>query len=127
MNVTIAVPNAIIFVLDPSNKRVLVPDYAPGETIAANSTCVSVATAAEVDGEVSLHLGQPLSDSEKSGCAQIFRGSIETPGRKLAIVTSGFERVLETDVSAFVTRVTISTDAPSSPGVICVNVEGDAS
>jgi hypothetical protein len=39
--VTIAVPNAIVFVLDPHNKHITVPSYEPGEVTASNSSCIS--------------------------------------------------------------------------------------
>ena len=44
MNATIAAPHGIVFVLDPSNRRTIVPTYEPGSVTASNATCVSVAT-----------------------------------------------------------------------------------
>jgi hypothetical protein len=81
-----------------------------------------VATLADVDGEVTFRLGKQESNSEKPELAQVFDGSIETPGRKLAIVTAQFESVLQTEVPASVTHVTISVDDTHSPSVVCVNV-----
>jgi hypothetical protein len=51
---------------------------------------------------------------------EVFDGSIETPGKRLALVTSQNERVLEIDVTGPVTRVTISVDDPRAPGLVHV-------
>lgn len=122
MNARIFVPNAIVFVLDPSNRCASVPDYVPNQVAVANSTCISVATRAEVDGEVSFCLEKSSSGAGESAHKRVFDGSIETPGGKLAIVTAQFERVLETDVTAPVSRVTISVDEMCAPSVVRVNV-----
>ncbi len=119
-SVTTTVPNAIVFVLDPHNKHITVPGYEPGRVSASNSSCISVATLPEVDGEVTLRLCEHSNDSGGQGLVQVFDGSIEIPGKKLVIVTSHNERVLEANVPGPLTRVTVSVDDPSGPGLVHV-------
>lgn len=116
------VPNAIVFVLDPSNKGAVVPEYAPGNTVAATESCVSIAALAEVDGPTTVRLGTPLSESERLGCVELFEGVVQTPGNRLAIVTSHLERLLEVQVAAATARIAVYADDPRSAGMICVSV-----
>lgn len=122
MEAIISVPNAILFVLDPGNKDVSVPEYRPDQATAANATCVSVKTLAEVDGDVSVRLEHPRTASTNEPTTMVFDGEIETPGKVLAIVTSLFEKVLETHVQEFITRISISVDDPDAPSVVTLRV-----
>jgi hypothetical protein len=121
MEAKLAVPNAILFVFDPSNKGAIVPQYDSSSPVAATSSCVSVATLADVDGDVTVRLLQLPNNSHPAGLIQVFDDQIETPGRVLSVVTSQFDRILETGVPSPVTRITIAVDDPKSPAVISVN------
>jgi hypothetical protein len=122
MEATLSVPNAILFVLDPGNKNAIVPVYNQYETIAANPTCLSIKTLAEVDGDVTIRLGHPQTGLEDVSTMTVFEGEIETPGRVIAIITSLFERVLETNVQHFRTRISIGVDDPEVPSIVTVRV-----
>ncbi|HVG87237.1 MAG TPA: hypothetical protein VM734_05445 [Kofleriaceae bacterium] len=117
---TVSVPNAIIFVMDPTNSDASVPAYRHGEVTAATSTCVSVATLPEVDGDITVRLAERGSDPENDGLVPVFDGVLETPGGKVAIVTSELESVLEAYTAGATTRVTISVDEVTSPGLVHV-------
>jgi hypothetical protein len=123
MEATISVPNGIVFVLDPSNRGIVIPAYVDGELISSNTTCVSVATIPEVDGDLTLRLGEPLSPSEKSGCHVVFDGSIETPGKRLAIGTPDIDAVLEIDVPEIQTHIVVQVNNTESPNLVSVSVE----
>lgn len=122
MNIELAVPSAILFILDPTNKAAIVPAYVPGKATSASTSCVSVATIADVDGEVTVRLCTPLDDVVCAASVQVFDGTVETPGHMLAIVTSKFDRVLEMATQSAVTRFTVRVDDEQSPTEVSVNV-----
>ena len=96
--VTLPVPNALLFVLDPNHQDVQVPEYASGALVAANATCASIATLADVDGEVTVRLIERDGATPTERFVVVFDGTLETPSRRVAIVTSQFESVLEQEV-----------------------------
>lgn len=120
MEATLFIPNAIVFVFDLANKNVQVPEYIDGVLTASNKSCVSVGTQSEVDGEVTVKLSGRLSDSERDLYEVAFHGAIETPSKKIAVVTSGLDKILEMDVQSEKTEVVISVDDLSHPGVVLV-------
>lgn len=122
MKTTLAVPSAILFILDPTNKAAVVPEYVTGKAAAATPSCVSIATIADVDGEVTVRLCASLDDGECSTLVQVFDGLVETPGHVLAVVTSEFERVLEVATTSVVTRLTIRVDDEQSPVEVYVDI-----
>lgn len=119
-NATISPPNAILFVFDPTNKDIVVPPYVDGEITAATETCVSVGTQASVDGETEVSLD--LDNATPSDLHQAFFGSIVTPGGKIAVVTSKFERVLELDVPKGKANVSVWVDDLRNPAQVTVLV-----
>jgi hypothetical protein len=123
METQISVPNGIVFLLDPTNKGVTVPTYDPDVVTASNPSCVSVKTLPEVDGEVTLRLTEKTIRHETQRLERVFEGTVETPGKNLAIVTAGFDRALEMPVRDSVTRVAILVDDVEFPSVVEVQVE----
>lgn len=111
-------PNAILFVLDPTNDDVMVPGYVDGELAAATPTCVSFGTRADVDGDTEIVL--ELSPIVATELRQAFRGVIQTPGGKVAVVTSEFESVLEADFSSTSVEVSIWADDLRNPAHVTV-------
>jgi len=114
-------PNAILFVFDPTNKDVAIPAYVDGKLTAATETCVSVGTQADVDGdtEITLDLGDEVPD----GLRQVFFGMILTPGGRVGIITSQFQRVLELEVPVGTLDVSIWVDDLCNPGRVAVYVK----
>jgi len=119
---TLAVPNAILFVLDPTNADTQVPEYVPGEPTAASPSCVSVVTLADVDGEALVSLLEAKRPDARDDLIRVFDGAIETPGRQLAIVTSQFDTVLQSAVAAEKTRFAIYVDDVDMPNRIEVDI-----
>lgn len=120
MDISLFVPNAIIFLYDLANKNVQVPEYVDTTLTAANEGCISVGTQAEVDGEVTIRLSSQIDKSDKGSCKKIFNGSIDTPGQKLAISTSEDEGILEIDVNNKKTQVSIWADDLDYPSIILI-------
>jgi hypothetical protein len=113
-------PNAILFVLDPTNKDAAVPQYVAGELVAATATCVSVGTQADVDGDVEVSLAPAAA--APADLQQVFLGAIATPGRRVAVVTSHFQRVLEVDVPSDAAEVAIWADDLRNPAHVAIGV-----
>jgi len=119
--VVLSPPNAILFVFDPTNKAVVIPPYVDGELTAATASCVSVGTRADVDGDTVVSLETALV--APSNVQQVFFGAIATPGGKVAVVTSQFQRVLETDVPAEAAEIAIWADDIRNPTQVTVGVK----
>lgn len=81
-NMKLEVPNAILFVLEPDNPEVEIPAY--GGLISSTSTCVSVGTLADVDGETEVILDQ----APVAGLQRVFDGVLSTKTGTIAIVTA---------------------------------------
>jgi len=120
--ITLEVPNAIVFVFDPSHPDIIIPEYIPGEVVASNPACISVATLPDADGAVTLRLGVGSVDRSDPALKPVFDGALETPGGRVAIVTSDSRPVLEQAVNGPTTGLTIAVDDTNSPGVIEVIV-----
>jgi hypothetical protein len=114
-------PNAILFVFDPTNQDAIVPPYIDGELAAASSTCISVGTQADVDGEVEVSLG--LSSERPENLHLVFGGSIQAPGGCVGIVTAKFQRVLELEVPPGSLEVSIWADDSRNPAHVAVRVK----
>jgi hypothetical protein len=123
-SVTISPPNSILFVLDPTNKDVIVPSYINEELIAATETCVSVGTQASVDGEVSVSLD--FGSITPSGFYQTFAGNVAAPGGKVAVVTAEFQRLLELDVPKGKVDLVIWVDDLHNPAQVTVSIKPNA-
>lgn len=124
LNAVLSPPNAILFVFDPRNRNVVVPQYIDGELTASSNTCVSVGTQADVDGATEVSLS--LCGVASTGLQEVFRGVIGVPSGKLAVVTSQFQPVLELEVPAGTVEITIWADELISPGRIAVNAKPNA-
>jgi hypothetical protein len=120
METTLSVPNAILFVFDPSNEDVEVPEYQANQLTAANPSSVSIGTRAYVDGDVTVRLGNTPSASDRRRGGIVFEHSIETPGRKVAVFTAELQKLLEAKVSGHRTKLVIRVDDPTLPSLICI-------
>lgn len=120
--VTVAVPNAILFVVDPKNRDAEVPVYDIGKLVCATRSCVSVATISDVDGDVAVTLS-PRSDSDlASDRLVVFSGTVQTPNRRIAVVTSQLQVLLETDVSGSECPISIAVDDSGAASVVDVRI-----
>ncbi len=119
---TVRLAHPIVFVMDLGNPDALIPDLQPG-TVSATSSCVSVRALADPDGDVTVRLERAPSQLAE-GLTEVFRGAVETPTGRLAIVTSENQRVADIEVGARRTEVRIAVDAPDHPCQIVVAVVG---
>ena len=119
-SIFVSPPNAILFVLDPTNKNAVVPPYIDGEIVAVTDTCVSVGTQADVDGEVEISMS--LSGVVPIDLNKVLSRNILVPGGKIAVVTSEFQKVLELDVPAGSAYVSIWVDDLRNPARVFINI-----
>jgi hypothetical protein len=113
-------PNAILFVFDPTCRNVAVPSHVDGQLTAATATCVSVGTQADVDGETEVLLD--VDPVVPASLQRVFAGVIATPSKRVAVVTSQFERVLEIDAPDETASISIWVDDLRNPAQVTVGV-----
>ncbi|MEJ2682413.1 MAG: hypothetical protein P8144_13345 [Gammaproteobacteria bacterium] len=121
--VTLLVPNAIIFLYDLTSENIQVPEYIDNVLVAANESCISVGTQADVDGEVTLRLSNRIDDSDKEPCEKVFDGFVNTPGKKLVISTSEDDAILQVDVKGEKTQVFVWVDDTDFPSLVLVEAQ----
>lgn len=123
MEVTLSVPNAIIFLYDLASKNIQVPEYIDNVLVAANEKCISIGTQAYVDGDVTIRLLNQIDDSDKQSCEQVFDGYISTPGKKLAVSTSEGNAILQLEVKGEKTQVSAWVDDSDFPSLVLIEAQ----
>lgn len=123
MEVTLSVPNAIIFLYDMASKNVQIPEYIDNVLVAANAKCVSIGTQAYADGDVTIRLSNQIADLDKQSCEHVFDGYISTPGKKLAVSTSEDGVILQIDVKGDKTQVFAWVDDSDFPSLVLIEAQ----
>lgn len=113
--VTYTPSHPIIFIFDFLNENMEVPEYDPLEVVAANNSCLSIRTIADVDGDVTVELLQAFPNDHSNMGEEVFQGAIHAPNRKIAVVTSLNEKLLEADVSDTKVNIHIFVDEKENP------------
>jgi len=114
------VPNAILFVYDPANKQVEVPEYEDGDTVSFTDTCISVGTQADVDGEVSIAL-----EHFSPVCQELYlihSGLIRTPHGNISVLTSEGEQIVTRKTNARMVKIRVYVDH-ASPGYVHFEID----
>jgi hypothetical protein len=112
--IDIAPPNSLVLVMDPSVGEV--PEIMAGGSIAASRSCVAVGTLCEVDGSTRISLGATNSGLE--GHRLAFDGVLETPGRRIAVMSVTDEVLIQMPVESDQTRVRVWTNDDREPSDI---------
>lgn len=112
----------IVFVMDFSSDAVEIPEYESDKITASNSTCVSVRTIADVDGEeVTVFLdGSRAFDGRELG-RRVFSGEIQLPNGTVSVVTSENEKLLEHSVGKKSAEIQIFVDDEEHPTKIWIS------
>lgn len=119
MSMKLAVPNAILFILDPSNEAAAIPEY---EALVSHSdSCVSVGTQADVDGETEVS----LSFVGPSGLSLVFDGHVQTPTGSIGVMTSEGASLGSIDGLTPRTRVAVWVDDDKWPSRVAIVVSGN--
>jgi hypothetical protein len=119
-SIMVSPPHPVLLIMDPGNDAAVIPESMDGKPVAATSSCVAVGTQASVDGEtaVSLVFGSYDPPGELS-C--VFDGSVLTPQRKLAVLTSELKPVIERNVGQSEVRISIWVDDLENPAQVIVH------
>jgi len=118
MEINFYPPNGILFIEDPTNENVQIPEYIDGDIISHNKSCVSVCTQAYVDGEVLVKLLSEADSANLQTAYKVFRGIISTPGKIISIITSENEEIIRMNVGTENTIISIFVDDADNPGII---------
>ena len=110
----------IVFVMDFSSDAVEVPEYDPEHAAASNGTCVSVRTVADVDGEVTVFLGDRHPSGAEGVGRIVFSGRIRVPTGNVTVVSSENEKLLEHPVGKETAELEVFVDDEEHPAVVWV-------
>ena len=115
MEITVAPPNSIIFVNDPTSEADIPQDIGRG-LVWATDTCVAIGTLAEMDGETTIRLARDFPTPRGE---VIYEGTIKTPGRLVAINTSEGVPLISLTTGPE-SRLTVWANDSSEPDLILV-------
>lgn len=115
---SLAVPHGVVFIYDPTTTNIDVPPDTGAAPLLATSTCVSIWTLHEIDGEATITLTDAYNGDH---CELVFRGVINANGRRLAINESSCKVLLETELSNSRPEIEIYASDPTTPTkLVCV-------
>ncbi|WP_155798891.1 hypothetical protein [Sorangium cellulosum] len=122
METTYTPPHPIIFFFDPSNENMEVPAYDPERVVSFNTSCVSIRTISDVDGDVTVTLDVRGPLGTRVGGVEVFRGILDTPGKTVALVTSENQVLIEMNVNRFRVPVRVLVDDEMHPARIRIEI-----
>jgi hypothetical protein len=120
-SVSINVPHGMLFILDPNNADVLMPECVDGELVSVTDSCISVATLVPVDGDTEVSMA--FNEAAPRELIRVAYDNISVPHGRLAITTSDDGGVFEADVPVGRVTVSIWVDDLEDPSRVFVNVE----
>lgn len=99
----------VIFIMDRENENLKIPEVDGEAVVSSNSTCIALRTISYVDGDVMIDLDDENENSSLEEKRLVFKGKLEVPNKKVAVVTAEDEKLLEIKVneSAIVLRVSV--------------------
>jgi len=113
-------PHAIVFVLDPTDSAVVIPEYIEGQPVASTESCVSIVTQTPEDGEVTLEMIQ--GGSPPSGMHSAFHGGVFSSSGRVAVVQTGMEMLTELEVEPGLIPLSVWLDDLSFPAHVFINI-----
>ena len=120
---TLAPPNAILFICDSSAKDIQVPTYQAEQLASATKTCVSVGTRADVDGDTTIYLVSNFSEIADPPKYQVFEGIITVPSKVVIIMTAYADTLLQKSTRNETVTVRVWVDDLDGPSRILFVVE----
>jgi hypothetical protein len=117
---TYSSPFPIVFICDSTNRNQQIPEYDPSRVASATSTCISVRTVSEVDGEVTAFLEEALSLEVQRDAIEVYSGRVDAPGGRIALVDSEDTKLLESGFVGTRPRVRVFVDDDMHPTTVWV-------
>jgi hypothetical protein len=118
------VPNSIVFLYNPDNANLDIPEWTGSAPYEANSGCVCVGTLAEIDGATTVELHYPFPTELQADMQLLFVGEIDTPNRQVSINTSQELDMMSVDVGADRSRVKVWANRMVEPDHIVFGLGG---
>jgi hypothetical protein len=112
----IGLPNALIVIMDPTAG--VIPRSIGNNVVASTDSCIVFGCRSEVDGETEMTLGD--MDQLDTGDHLLFTGELKTPNRKIALLSSHNETLLEAATAQQVTSVRIWANDLTEPDKVIV-------
>jgi len=119
-SVSLSLDHGILFVVDPTNRDAIVPDYVDGELVAATDSCLSIAAAPYVDGEVEVSL--TTEEVVPEGLHLAATHTLAIPGGVIAISTPDVDRVLDYRLTPGSVAVSVWADSLVSASRVVVAI-----
>jgi hypothetical protein len=120
--IVVAPPYSIIFVCDPSNPAVKVPEYDPEQLVSANETCISIGTLTSDDGATKVSLVEQTTPFDFSGMSQAFIGSLRVPSGRVQVTTAERECLLSRNINNNEVEVSVWVNDHREPDKIVIVV-----
>ncbi|MGY3230959.1 hypothetical protein ACVWWJ_002443 [Luteibacter sp. HA06] len=115
------IPHGILFVMDPGNQDVLIPEYVEHHLVASNDSCLSIATQAPCDGDTEVSL--ILHGSAPLGLFRLGVWDLGVPNGVIAVTTSDDEMLFECQVPIGHASMSVWVDDHRWPAKVCINIE----
>lgn len=115
----LAPPNSMVLLLDPG--CIEIPSQWSGQGIIATQHCVMIGCRCELDGATEFLLGD-LAEMHESTAA-VFEGLVNTPSKRVNLVSALNEVILEAPVSSTQTRVHIWCNDSREPDRIAIGIK----
>jgi hypothetical protein len=110
----------IVFVCDPSNNEMVVPEYNSSSVTSFTSSCVSIRAVAYIDGNVSIHLESNPDSMVRPEGVEVYSGHIKAPGRRMAVMDSENNNLLEIGGVGTIPLVEVFVDDQRHPTAIWI-------
>ncbi|MFO0759128.1 MAG: hypothetical protein U0359_21730 [Byssovorax sp.] len=108
--------------MDFDNQDAEIPAYVEESTASATASCISVRAIVDVDGEATISLTTTQEVTDTHHFREVFRGSIATPNKRVAVVTSENEKLLEIEVSWVRSTIAVWVDDEAHPSRIVAQI-----
>lgn len=116
--VTLAPPNSIVFVADPTHDHKIAEDLGSALVTSTRSS-IAIGTLAQMDGETTIRLDTRYASPEG---ILVFDNTLDTPGKRVAVITSSMDEILSMEVSQSRSHVRVWVNDPREPDLILVEV-----
>jgi hypothetical protein len=113
----ILVDHGILFVNDPSDAEMSVPDYDPDSIISVNESCISIACRPSVDGDVKISLLDTIDQADLGYSSLVFDGYMRCAENEIALFTPEDE-IVSVSVNGHSARIRIWCETLRSPANI---------
>lgn len=120
LSTTYTPPHPMVLVCDYDNLDAVIPESNRRSIIRTTETCISIRTIPDVDGDVTVTLASALPPEVLDKNIEVFGGSIYVPGKKIAVVTSENEKLLEIAVASDHAKLRIFVDQKKYPSAIWI-------